>query len=71
MDLVHVSSSNLDSVGYDIESKTLRVKFCGDGSVYDHFGVPESKYVCLVSASSKGSYYSTHIKNKYRYRKVS
>lgn len=70
MDLVHVSSSNLYVVGYDPLSKTLRVKF-HSGSVYDHFNVPNSKYSGLMSASSKGKYYSDYIKNTYTYRKVS
>jgi len=56
-----VSSSNLASVGYDPNRGVLEVEFLS-GSVYQYFGVPESLYQGLMSASSHGSYFDAHIK---------
>lgn len=70
MDMVRVSSSNLESVGYDRSSETLRVAFL-NGSVYDYHLVPEHLYQGLLSAASHGSYLDTHIKKGgYRYTKI-
>jgi len=64
-----VSSSNLRSVGYDLSSQTLEIEF-KDGSVYQYFGVPQSVYSGLMSASSVGSYLAAQIKSTYRYARV-
>jgi len=65
-----VSSSNLHSVGYDITTSTLEIKFHKSG-VYQYFNVPENIYVRLMSASSKGGFFDSHIKERFRYRKIS
>lgn len=65
-----VSSSNLESVGYDAASRTLEVAFLS-GDVYQYFNVPESVYTGLMSAGSKGSYLDTFVKKaRYNYRQV-
>jgi len=64
-----VSSSNLRAVGYDAATHTLEIEF-HHGGVYQYFGVPEAIYRSLMAAGSKGSYHHTHIKERYRYRKV-
>lgn len=70
MERQSVSSSNLHSVGYDQESAVLEIKF-KEGGVYQYSGVPLDRYERLMSASSKGSYFASYIKNSYRCRKVS
>ena len=40
MEMIPVSSSNLESVGYDVETKTLRIKF--HNGLYEYYNVPES-----------------------------
>lgn len=70
MERKSVSSSNLRSVGYDAETRTLEIEF-HDGGVYQYSNVPESIYNGLMSAGSKGSYFDSHIKKgPYQYRKV-
>jgi len=64
-----VQSSNLYSVGYDAEDEILEIEF-NDSSVYQYFGIPEYIYSNLMSASSKGSYHHSHIRGKYRYKKI-
>lgn len=56
-----VTSSNVESVGYDPESQELEVKFKNGGTyVYDR--VPPEKHVALMQASSVGSHLHQHIK---------
>lgn len=61
MNMTSVSSSNLDSVGYDASSQTLRVRF-NNGGLYDYHLVPEHLYKGLMNASSKGGYLDAYIK---------
>ena len=61
--MIPVHSSAIRAVGYD--GSTLSVEF-RTGKVYDHPHVPHSVYAGLMSASSKGAYYSRHIRGKYK-----
>lgn len=69
MERVPVSSSNLNSVGYDSASQTLEIEF-NSGSIYQYFNVPSSIYQGLINASSHGQYFSQFIRNSYRYRQI-
>lgn len=64
-----VKSSNLRSVGYDFEKKTLEVEF-NNGTVYQYFLVPDNYYTGLMKAQSKGAYLNRYIKDAYRVAKV-
>lgn len=65
----HVSSSNIEAVGYDEETETLRVWFL-NGSAYDYSGVGRMEYEALKAAPSVGSYLHQNIKGQYPYSKV-
>lgn len=67
MNMIPVASSNLSAVGY--EGSTLYIRF-HSGSTYEYYNVPSSVYNGLMSASSKGTYHSDFIKNRYRYRRI-
>ena len=67
---IPVSSSNLASVGYSAFSGTLEIEFRG-GGVYQYFDVAASEYARLLTASSHGKYFHTHIKDRYSYKRVS
>jgi hypothetical protein len=69
MDGELVVSSNLRSVGYDPSSAVLEIEF-GGGGVYQYFDVPESVYLGLMNAASKGGYLQKHVKGHYRYKRV-
>lgn len=64
-----VSSSNLTAVGYDEESKTLRVTF-RSGPTYEYKGVPKRTYEELMSADSLGSYFHSNIRSDFPYSKL-
>jgi hypothetical protein len=63
MERQSVSSSNLVSVGYDVESYTLEVEF--NSGIYQYYNVPEHIYEDLMSAASLGSYLHHYIKNNF------
>jgi KTSC domain len=65
-----VSSSNLKAIGYDPETRTLEVEFL-NGGLYSYSGVPAAIHASLMSASSHGSYFDTHVKKGgYPFKKI-
>jgi hypothetical protein len=68
MERRRVVSSNLVSVGYDGQNRTLEIEF-GSG-VYNYFGVPNYVYSDLMRAESHGKYFHRNIRDKYPYKKV-
>lgn len=64
-----MKSSNLHSVGYDEITSTLEVTFLSK-ETYRFTNVPASVHRKLMSATSKGSYFSANIRNKYNYEKL-
>ena len=70
MERKHVSSSNLSSVGYDPDTKTLEIEFL-NGGLYQYFDVPLNIYNGLMAASSHGTYFDQYIKKGgYRFKKL-
>lgn len=67
MERIKVTSSNVFSIGYLLG--ILEVEF-KDKSIYQYINVPESLYVRLLNASSKGRFLKEHIKNRYRFIKI-
>lgn len=64
MQMIRVNSSAMESVGYDPASGRLRIQF-KQGHSYDFCRVPLRIYEGLMRASSKGSYYSAYIRDRY------
>ena len=64
-----VSSSNIESIGYDESSCTLEIEF-NNGSVYQYFDVPTVVYEEFIASDSKGGYLAKNIKGRYRYSRV-
>lgn len=64
-----VSSSNLVSVGYDADTNTLEVEF-RENRVYRYAQVPQSAYDDLMNATSRGSHFSRHIRDKYPTKRI-
>ena len=69
MDRQPIQSSNLRSIGYDQNTNILEIEF-HSGGVYQYFNVPESIYLALMKAVSKGTYFHDHIKEHYRYKHI-
>jgi hypothetical protein len=64
-----VSSSNIESIGYDEQNQEVYVRFL-NGSLYVYRGVPEFEYRNLLEASSHGSYLHRNYKNVYPYERI-
>ncbi len=64
MQRIRVKSSNIKSIGYDVNTKVLEVEF-NTGSIYQYSNVPKHEYDNLLSSTSKGRYMNTHIKEQY------
>ena len=66
---VPVESSNIESIGYDEETKELVVEFKG-GQLYLYENVPPLIYKKFLEAESKGRFFGANIKQVFGYRKV-
>ena len=66
---VPVDSSNLKSVGFDEKSHVLEIQF-HHGGIYRYHDVPAETHAALMKAESKGKYFQTNIRNKFRFEKV-
>jgi hypothetical protein len=64
-----VTSSNVESVGYDESSQTLEVEF-KDGSVYQYYNVGSNIFEELMKSPSKGKFIAYQVKNAFPYTRV-
>ncbi len=64
MEMHSVNSSAISAIGYDKETRRMKITF-KQGGTYDFCGVPENILQGLLSASSKGTYYNDHIRDRY------
>ena len=69
MKLKAVDSSMLVAVGYDDDTREMRVIF-KTGDTYSYRNVPQSVCQELLRAESKGAYMKTHVIDVYPARKV-
>ena len=60
MKLRAVDSSMLVAVGYDDETKEMRIIY-KTGDTYRYMNVPKSVYMELLKSESKGAYMQTHV----------
>ena len=68
-EMTPVSSSNIDSIGYDEQNQEVYVRFL-NGSLYVYKGVPAHEYQNLLEAPSHGSYLNRNFKNVYPYERI-
>lgn len=64
MEMIRVTSSAMSAVGYDASNGRMQITFT-QGHTYDFCRVPPHIYEGLMRASSKGTYYNDHIKDRY------
>lgn len=67
MNMIPVSSSNLESVGYEYDQLYIRFK---SGFLYVYYNVPVEVYNALMHAASKGKFFHANIKNIYQYKRI-
>jgi hypothetical protein len=64
MERMPIKSENLLAIDYDPQQKVITVTFKG-GVIYLYYDVPEKVYRALITAESKGIYFSEHIRDQY------
>jgi hypothetical protein len=64
MEMTPVKSSQVESIGYDSENKTLAVKFIG--GVYHYADVPRGVYEDMLQAESVGGFLASAVKPNYK-----
>jgi hypothetical protein len=64
MKLKPVSSSSINAIGYDPESRTLHVEFAS-GRTYTYRGVDPEEHDALINAKSIGAHFSKFIRPVY------
>ncbi|MFA5048586.1 MAG: KTSC domain-containing protein [Patescibacteria group bacterium] len=64
-----ITSSIIDSIGYDAELQILEIQF-KRGAIYQYFNVPFDVYKELMSAKSIGSYFMKNINKKYVHKRI-
>ena len=69
MEREQVSSSNVKSIGYNINTSILEVEF-KNGRVYQYFNVPINVYNAFINASSIGKYLNSNIVGVYKYTEL-
>ena len=66
---IPINSSNIKSIGYDIQLAILEVEF-NSNDIYQYFNVPEYLYQQFLNSSSHGQFLNDNIKYNYRYQKI-
>lgn len=64
MELQAVTSSNINSIGYNPEGRKMYVKF-NHGGTWEYVGVPPEVYAEMCGAESVGKYFADHVKGKF------
>lgn len=70
MEMTKVSAGKLRAIGYDRQTRTLRVEL-EDGSALEYAGVGESIWHHFKSAGSQWSYYQDNIQDEFTARRSS
>jgi hypothetical protein len=64
-----VTSTMINSVGYDPDTKVLEIEF-NNGEVYTYHNIEQGEYDSLMNASSIGKYFSANIKGRHSTSKL-
>lgn len=70
MDREIVTSSMIESIGYDSATETLEIEFKSDHSIWQYFDFPEHLWNEFRYAESHGKYWHANIKKQYREARV-
>ena len=75
VEVIYVTSSNLNMLAYSHSRMVLRVQFKGykgrGGRVYQYYGVKPNIFNALKRANSKGRFFYRAIRTSYAYQRLS
>ena len=69
VEMIPVSSSNVQAIGYNEANQVLYVSFLNN-TLYSYQGVPIAEFYGLQNASSVGTYLNQNIKGVYNYQQL-
>ena len=69
MDWQPLDSRMLSAVVYEPESRTLYLRFTS-GEIYAYFDFPEDQHQAFLQAESRGRFFLSHIRGKFRYQRL-
>ena len=69
MEMTKVESSNIKAIGYDSETKRLRVQFAS-GGIYEYADVAGEVADEFMNAESAGKFFHKKIRNMYETEKI-
>lgn len=69
INMIPVSSSNIESLGYDEPNQIAYVRFL-NGTLYTYMDVPRYEFEGLLNAPSIGAYLHRNFKNVYAYERI-
>jgi len=64
-----ISSSNIKTTEYDVDSNKLIVEF-NNGQKYEYEGVPLQIYTQFRMSESQGKFFTTKISKTFKYKKL-
>ena len=64
-----ISSTNIKSVGYDPNKRTLQIEF-KRGTVYDYEDVPQTMFDKFMASKSKGKFFISDIRDAFKWRRL-
>jgi hypothetical protein len=64
-----IKSSNIKRTEFDTETKSLIIEF-NNGAKYEYDNVPHQIYTKFRMAKSQGTFFSSEIAKKYKYKKI-
>ena len=71
VEMIPVSSSDVQSIGYDEANQLLYVRFIKGNSLYCYHVVPSAEFYGLQNAASVGGYLNENIKKgSYSYQRL-
>jgi len=67
-----VTSSQIDSIGYDETSKTLAIMFKSNKKVYHYYEVPKSVFDGFFARPEVliGQYFAANVREKFKYKAI-
>jgi len=69
MKMTQVSSSNIESLGYNPDDRKLHVQFL-NGNLYEYAEVPKELFELMMASTSKGSFFHKEIKGNYPAKQI-
>ncbi|MBV8093843.1 MAG: KTSC domain-containing protein [Acetobacteraceae bacterium] len=66
---MQLDSRVLQTAAYDGQLASLQIQF-RSGAVYHYFEVPRQTYQELLQAESKGQYFNSQIRNRFRFARL-